>query len=217
MSKNQIPKIDAQSRDQLGSVAAKRLRDAGRMPAVVYGHKQDPVHVSVDRKEMTGLLHDRAHLVELSLKSGAETCLIKDVQWDHLGSRVQHIDLTRVDRNERVQVEVELELFGEPVGLKESGTLLEHPLNTLEVECLAMQIPERIRVDVSGLGVDESITVADVTLPDGVTAVTEPSTIIAVVHHIAIEEDEEEGAEATAEGQEPEVVGKKDKPEDGDD
>ena len=94
MSQSQVPQIEAATRERVGSIQSKRLRAAGQLPAVVYGHKQDPVHVSVDQKEMTGLLHDWAHLIELKLADKSETCLIKDVQWDVYGTHVMHIDFT---------------------------------------------------------------------------------------------------------------------------
>lgn len=206
MAKREIPQLKVASRERLGKRYSMRLRKDGRLPAVVYGHGQDPVHVSADAKEVRTLLHANTHLLNVVLDARTEPCLIKDVQWDHLGSDIVHVDLARVDLTEKVRVEVAIELVGEAIGLKETGTILEHFLNELEIECLATDIPENIKVDVSELKVDEEITVGQVKLPEGVTTTADADTVIAAVHVLA-EETEPVAAEgATAE---PEVIGKK--------
>lgn len=212
MAKREIPKIKVQSRDQLGKRYAARLRKAGRLPAVVYGHKKDPLHVSVDGMEMGELLHQNTHLVEIVLDKHSEPCLVKDIQWDHMGSSVVHVDLTRVDLTERVKVDVELVLVGEAVGLKESGTILEHFVTSIPIECLATEIPDSIRADVSHLKVDDSLVVRDLKLPEGITTSLDADTIIAAVHTVAEEIVAPVAAPAEG-GAEPEIIGKK--PEDG--
>ena len=203
----QLPEIEVESRDQMGSRPSMRLRAAGRLPAVIYGHKQDPVHVTMDQKQFTDLLHRQTHLLEVSMGSSSESCLIKDVQWNHLGSEILHVDLTRVDLTERVTVNVQLELAGEAVGLKETGAILEHPLSEIEIGCEAANIPASIRVDVSGLEVAGSIYVRDIEFPEGVVPETDPDTVIASIRVLA-EEAEEEPIAETTEG-EPEVIGRK--------
>ena len=210
MSTQQIPQIQSTPRQQLGTRASAALRTEGRIPAVIYGHKQDPDHVSLDRKLLTGLLHHHAHLVEVTGEGQSQPCLIKDVQWDHLGSQILHVDLTRVDLTEQVVVEVEIELVGEAVGLKESGAYLEHPATHVQVKCLASQIPDSIRVDISQLGVGESITVGELSLPQGVSIEGDPEAVVASVHLTSASDETEAVAEAT---DEPELIGKKDKPE----
>jgi len=181
MTTQQIPQIEGRARDLLGSRPAKRERDGGRLPAVIYGHKEPPVHISLDLKTVTDLLHHRAHVFEVKIDSKTEPCLIKDIQWNHLGSQIVHIDLARVDLTERVTVEVELAFIGEPVGLKESGTFLQRPMDQLEIECLASQIPEQIKVDISNLGVGDSLTIVDLNLPEGFVTKEDSETIIASV------------------------------------
>lgn len=210
MAQQTMPRIETQPRERIGSRYAARLREAGRLPVVVYGHGQDPLHVSVDAKRFVDVLHDNAHLVELALDGNAEACLIKDVQWDHLGKKVIHVDLARVDLTEEVEVEVELEFVGEPAALNQPGAVLEHPETTLTVSCLANNIPESIKVDISNLAAEEMITVADVKLPEGVKAVTDEDTMLV---RISIVEETEEEAAAEAATAEPEVIGRG-KPED---
>lgn len=205
MAQQTMPRLETQTRDRIGTRYAARLREAGRLPAVVYGHGQDPVHVSVDAKHFVEVLHHHAHLVEVSLDGKTEACLIKDVQWDHLGKKIIHADLARVDLTEEVEVEVDLEFVGEPSALNQPGALLEHPETTLTVSCLANNIPESIKVDIGNLGVDEAITVADLKLPEGVKAVADEDTIIARITIVEETEEEAAPAEATAE---PEVIGR---------
>jgi large subunit ribosomal protein L25 len=207
---HEIPKVTVEPRERLGSRYAARLRKSGRLPAVIYGHQKDPVHVAIDTKQLTTLVFDNAHLLEVKLADAAEPCLIKDVQWDYLGKEIIHVDLTRVDLSETVEVEVGVELIGEAVGLKEEGAFLDHQVSSLTIECRADSIPELIEVDVSELGVDQAITVADLKLPEGVKCTMDEDTIIA---QVTIAEEETEPTEAGAESAEPEVIGKK--PEEG--
>ena len=207
MTEHQIPRIQVEKRTDLGSRNTARLRETGRMPAVIYGHKQDPVHVSADAKEVSDLLHLKAHVLEVVLDSDAEPCLVKDVQWDRLGDAIIHIDLARVDLSETVAVEVALEFFGEAAGLKEAGTVLDHPYANIELKCRVSEIPESIRVDVSALGVNDTLTVADLELPPGVEATLAGDTVLAAVRLLAVAEVEE--LEPVEEGgAEPEVIGR---------
>lgn len=207
MSTHTIPKIDAELRDRLGSRYAARLRETGRLPAVVYGHKKDPIHICVDNKTFYDIVQHQAHLLEVVIDGRGESCLIKDVQWNHLGDQIVHLDLTRVDLSEEVEVEVELIITGEPKELKEGGKILEHPVSMLEVKCRADAIPNQIELDVSELTSEEPITVADLKLPPGVVAVTDAETILAQIQEVReVEEEVEVAAEAAAD--EPEIIGR---------
>lgn len=207
MAKREIPKVKVQHRDRLGSRYAARLRKAGQLPVVIYGHKKEAIHATANAEEFHDLLHRNTHLVEVVVDKSTEPCLVKDVQWDHLGSVIVHVDLARVDLNERVKVEVPLVLVGEAPGLKETGAILEHPFTEIEVECLATEIPDNVKADVSNLKVDDTLTVKDIKLPEGVTTTLDPDTIIAV---ITVVKEEVVEVAAPAEGStEPEVIGKK--------
>jgi len=213
MATKELPRLEVESRERLGTRYSSRLRESGRLPAVIYGHGKGSQHVSVDSKAIVELLHNNVHVLEVPLPEGSEHCLIKDIQWDHLGTTIIHVDLARVDLAEMVEVEVQVEYFGDPVGIKEPGAILEHPFDTIEVECRVDQIPEVIRIDVSGLKVDDIITVADLALEEGVRCTMNPETVLATVHILAEEEVEEVAPEADA--AEPEVIGRP-KAEDGD-
>ena len=206
MASSEIPSITVEVRSRLGSRYAARLRKEGRMPLVIYGHKQEPIHISADGNEMIELLRRDTHVLNVDYDSKSESCLVKDIQWDFLGAHIVHVDLARVDLTETVRTTVLLELSGEPVGLKEPGAMLEHPYSEIEVECQAGNIPSSIKIDVANLNIGQTIMVADIQLPEGVTAADDPETVIATMRVLA-EEVEEEPVEA-AEG-EPEVIGKK--------
>lgn len=210
MATSTIPQLTAAARPSLGSRETRRLRATKRVPGVIYGHKIEPVSVSVDSRELQDIMHHHAHLIEVSLDGKTEACLIKEVQWDHMSRVVVHVDFARVDLNEIVTVEIDLTFVGDAIGLKEAGAIFEHPVTTLEVQCKASEIPESITVDVSGLGVDDTLTVGDIKLPEGVTTEVEPDTVIASVHVLA-EQAEEPVAAAAAE---PEVIGKKEEAKD---
>jgi large subunit ribosomal protein L25 len=203
-----IPKLTAERRDRTGSRYAQRLRRQKKMPAVLYGHGLDPSHLSLDAEPIHDALEDGAHLLELSVDGATETCLIKEIQYDHLGDDIIHVDLTRVDLNEEVTVYVPLVLSGEgdAPGLKQEGALLENPTTDLEVTCLASAIPDQVIVDISALEIGDAVTVGDLTLPEGVTTDIDPVTVVAQISFVS--EDEMEELEAPAEAAaEPELIG----------
>ena len=201
----EMHQLQAQPRERVGTRYARRLRETGRLPAVVYGHGEGSASVSLDATAFRDILDAHEHLVEVMTDGHSQPCLIKEVQWDHLGRRPVHVDLTRVNLEEEVEVEVEVLLRGEPIALEEPGAVLNQPLNILTVLCKANNIPDNIRHDIDGLTLDGTVTVADLTLPEGVTAVDDPETVVALITIVAElpEEDEVEGA-----GDEPEVIGR---------
>jgi large subunit ribosomal protein L25 len=200
---SQTANITAKVRPELGSRKNKRLRDAGFVPGVIYGHKEAVVPVTLPKKELVGHLNKGAHLFALSVDGNNENVLVKDVQYDHLGIDVLHVDFARVDLNERVEVTVPLVLKGEPKGEAEGGVLQQN-IADLEIECLVTQIPNEIRYNVSDMGLDAVLHIKDLPLPDGVRALQDPDLIVAAVREV-VEEAPAEAAEGAAE---PEVIGK---------
>src|SRR2546430_1155307 len=144
--------ITAKPRPELGSRANKRLRDAGFVPGVVYGHKEAVVPVTLPRKELSNHLSHGAHVFDLALDGKSEKVLVKEVQYDPLGIEVIHVDFARVSLDERVEVTVPLELKGTPKGEADGG-VLQQILSELEIECLVTETPEAIRHNVSEMGV----------------------------------------------------------------
>jgi large subunit ribosomal protein L25 len=160
--------LAAQPRQTRGSKEAARLRKAGRIPGVVYGHKEATVAVSVGAEELDRAIRvQHARVLELDLGGKKETVLIRELQWDYLGRDMVHIDFARVSKDERVRVTIPVELRNTPKTT--GGGVLEQPLHQIHVECPAIAIPEAIRVDITNLLLGEPIHVSDLQLPEGVT------------------------------------------------
>ena len=209
MSKN-TPTLKAAPREQHGSRYAKRMRAAGHLPAVLYGHGSKPMSITLDAKETISTLKHGAHVVQLAMEGGkTETCLVKDLQFGWMGDNVIHVDLARVDLDEVVSVKVRLQFVGVPESAKKPGAVLTHDVTELEIQCKVRDIPEEIRVDLGGVTADV-YTVGEFKLAEGLKAVTDPHAALSRVVTIA-EEAEGEAAAPTA-GAEPEVLtAKKDK------
>jgi len=161
-----------------GTRVSRRLRAAGDVPAIIYGHKQAPQPISLKSEEITGILKRGSHVLNLDLGNGKpETVLVRDLQWDYLGREVIHVDFFRADLTELVESDVRIEIRGEAPGVNEGG-MLDVPHQSVKVRCRADQIPDYIRVDVSGLHLGQVIHVKELKLPEGVTAVSGPEEII---------------------------------------
>jgi len=199
-------KFDTQPRETHGTRAARRLRKQGLVPAVLYGHKEATVSVALPALELEKAVRHGARVVDLQTDGNVQRALIKELQWDHLGKELLHVDFARVAADERVVITVPLELRGIAPGVGHGG-VLDQPLHNLKVECLAISIPESIRVNVGELQIGSAIHVSDLVLPPDVTVLDDPEAI--VVHVTAAQAEPEAAAAPIAETAEPEVIGKK--------
>lgn len=199
-------KVAVQPRTTNGSQAARRLRRQGLIPAVIYGHKEDTVSITLAAEEIEKIIRHGVHVVDLQVDGKTEKTLIREVQWDHLGKDLLHVDFARIAADERVVVTVPLTTRGTAPGVAQGG-VLDQPLHSLSVECLAIQVPESIRVNVGELKLGEFIHVKDLVLPEGVKAMTDPDVVVV---HVAAKQVEEEAAPAAAaaESAEPELIGR---------
>lgn len=198
--------LQAELRDRIGSKAAATVRKRGRIPGIVYGHKEDPVAISVDAHDFLEGIHHGHRLMDITIDGATQKMLIKALQYDHLGRNIVHVDLMRVDVTERIKVNVPVELKGVAKGTHEGG-VVESNTSRLEVECLAVEIPPSIVVSIKDLDVGESIKAGDVKLPDGVKLVTSPETYV-VSCRIVAEAKTTEQIEAEAPAA-PEVITEK--------
>jgi large subunit ribosomal protein L25 len=192
-------KIAAELRTEFGKGAARRVRRAHQVPAVVYGHGAEPKHVSVPGHELLLALRTANVLISLELDGASELVIPKAVQRDPLRGTIDHVDLLSVKRGEKVTVEIPVQTEGE---LAVGGNLLEHVLNTLPVEAEATHIPTQVTVSIEGLEAGAAILAKDITLPEGSTlAIDEDAVVIQVVaaQAEAPAEDEGEGEAAPAE------------------
>lgn len=197
MSK-EVPTIQAQTRDRLGSRYSKRLRTAGRLPAVIYGHGSTPLAVHVDEKITISALKKGLHVINLAIDGAStETVLVKDLQFGFLGDNVIHMDLTRVNLDEVVTVAVSFEFYGAPDAAKKSGVVIVNELNDIQVSCKVRDIPEHIRIDLTTMHTD-TFTAADLKLPTGVTLAGDPHAIIVRVEVVKEEAAGEAAAPAAA-------------------
>jgi large subunit ribosomal protein L25 len=197
--------VNAKSRTELGSRANKRLRDSGMLPGVIYGHKEAVIPVTLPKKEVVNHLDRGAHLFDLSLDGKSEKVLIKEVQYDHLGMEVIHVDFARVSLDEKVKVTIPLELKGTPKGEADGG-VLQQIVKDLDVECLVTEIPDAIRHNVADMELDAVLHLKDIKLPAGVKALHDEDLIVATVKEILEVAPAAVGEEGAAE---PEVIGRK--------
>ena len=208
---SKIIALKAEKRDA-GTQGAVKLRKAGQMPAVVYGHKRDAVSVSVDGKALTESLHHGNQLFKLEIDGVDESVIVKNIQFDYLGKDVIHVDFMYVNLDEKITTSVPIVLKGVAVGAGHGGTV-EDLLNSIEIECLATNIPEEIDVKIKKLEVGDTIYAKDVKLPEGVTLVTDPDAPIVACHQAKAAKSEDElAAEEMPDG--PEVITEKNREED---
>ncbi|GAA1545363.1 large subunit ribosomal protein L25 [Microbacterium ginsengiterrae] len=191
-------KVHAEVREQFGKGFARRLRAAGKIPAVIYGHGTDPVHVALPGHQVSLIIRRANALLELEVDGKDHLALVKDVQKDPVRQIIEHIDLLVVRKGEKVQVEVPVVTTGESF----SGTIVTVEVSTIKLEVEATHIPEHVEVSVEGLEEGAHITAADVTLPKGATLIDDPELLLIAVSVPAaeVEAEGEEAADA-AEGE----------------
>ena len=167
-------KITAERREMFGKGAARKLRSAGRIPAVIYGHGAEPVHISLPGHETALIIRKANAVLELDFSGATQLALIKDVQKDPVKQAIEHVDLLLVRSGETVQVEVPVHLEGESA----PGTIAAQDVQTLLLDVEATHIPERVIVSIEGLTEGTHVTAADVTLPEGAKLASDPQLLI---------------------------------------
>lgn len=201
-----ITKVDVTTREKLGTAESRRLRKQGQVPGNIYGHGGDPISIAVAEETITPLVFAGQKVLEADFGDRTQLAILKDLQWDTFGTTIVHFDLLRVDRDERVEVEVPLELRGLSPGALAGGVLSQN-LHTISVECATFAIPNNIEVRIGGLNIGDAIHVRDLVIPEGVNVQTpEDEVVVQVTEPIEVPEEDEEGEVAAA--VEPEVIGK---------
>jgi len=197
MSQDVDTKVTAEVRTSFGKGFARRLRAAGKIPAVIYGHGTEPVHIALPGHQ-TALLIRRANaLLELDIEGAQQLALVKDVQKDPVHQVIEHIDLLVVKKGEKVHVEVPVTVVGEPF----AGTIVNLDATTISLEAEATHIPEHVEVDVEGLEEGTHITAGELTLPAGSTLLADADLLVVAISTpaaAAAEEETEQAAEAEA-------------------
>ncbi|MDW4571263.1 50S ribosomal protein L25/general stress protein Ctc [Microbacterium sp. M3] len=196
MSTEVDTKVKAELRENFGKGFARRLRAAGKIPAVIYGHGTDPVHVALPGHQVSLLVRRANAVLELDLAGKEQLTLVKDVQKDPVHQIIEHIDLLVVKKGEKVQVDIPVVVVGEPA----AGTIANLDAQTIALEVEATHIPEHVEVDVEGLEDGTHVTAADLKLPKGASLVAEGDVlVVAISVPAATLAAEDEIAEADAE------------------
>jgi len=196
--------LKAEVRERTGSKAVRKVRQQGRIPAIVYGHKQQPVAISLDQHDFVEGLHHGHRLIDVQVGRKKEKMLVKEVQYDYLGRNIIHVDLMRVDMSETIKVTVPIELKGIAAGTHESGIIEEH-VDRLEIESKVTDIPKTLVVSVKDVRVGDALHASDIELPDGVKLVSPPQTLLVTCHLVAAAKTAEEAEEEMPTA--PEVIG----------
>jgi len=187
-----------EARDTFGKGVARKIRAAGKIPAVIYGHGTDPVHVTLPGHETALILRKANQVLELDIAGKVQLALVKDVQKDPVRQIIEHIDLIVVRKGEKVTIDVPVHLEGEAA----PGTSVNQDANTVSLEAEATHIPESIVVSIEGLEQGAHILASDLKLPAGATLITDPETlIVGITGEQAQDLGEETEAEESAEGE----------------
>jgi large subunit ribosomal protein L25 len=202
--------LNAERRDETGKGVARKLRAAGKLPAVMYGADGESVSLVLDANDTSHLFHSiSVDNTIVNLEVGGEAVpvptLIREIQTHPFRAEILHVDFFRIQTGVEVELDIPVELEGIPTGVKDQGGVLEQTIYMLPVSCLPAAIPDMIRVDVGGLEINDSLQVSELNIPEGVEVLLDPERTVCSVQPpsmAAIPEDEDEDEDA-----EPELIG----------
>ncbi len=198
--------LEAQKRDQQGTRSSRRLRRDDRLPAVVYGHGQENMNVTLPLKKTLDNLQRGVHLFNLNLDGATESVLVKDVQYNYLGDDILHVDLFRVNLDEEIHSQVQIHLVGDAKGVI-AGGILTQMRDTIEVVCRVRDLPDEIRLSVANMEIGDVLHANDIKLPEGVKlSAHDADFTIAMLAAAKIRGDDEIEPET---GAQPEIIGEK--------
>jgi len=207
--------LDAEPRQEIGKSKVKDLRKEGFIPAVVYSDGKESLPIKVSHKQLLQLIHQHrleSTVINLKVKDDkkqkARSCLIKEIQYDPVSDDIVHVDFNQISLTKAIKINVPVTAKGEPIGVKQEGGSVEHILWEIEVECLPMDIPKGIEVDVSQLKIGDAIHIKDITFPANVKVLNNPEAIVLSVA-APIKEEIPVAPVEGEEKQEPEVIKEK--------
>ena len=199
MAQTQIV-VEGAPRSHRGKNEARRLRQTGQVPAVLYGGKGDAITLALNAKQVGAILRSASGhntLFQVDLAGKHEPAILKDWQIDPLSGKLLHVDLLRVAMDVRMRVKVPVHTFGEPAGVKQQGGVFELVTREVEIECLPAEIPTEFRVDVSGLMLGDQLRAKDLPIDTAkMKLITDPERVLA--HVVALKVEEEKPAEVVA-------------------
>ena len=201
--------IETRKRDGHGKSAAKRARNSGFIPAVVYANNFDALNVEIAEKDFTKGLSTHGVNTLFNIKIGADshTAMVREVQRAPLTKKIFHVDFHKISLDTKITTTVPVKLEGESKGVKMGG-ILEHMMWDLEIEVLPLEIPENIIVDIKPLGLDEELRVRDLKVSDNIKILSDPDEVVVAVHTPKGEEDASADILASDTAAEPEVIKK---------
>jgi large subunit ribosomal protein L25 len=200
--------LTAQAREDAGSGSSKRLRREGLVPMTIYGGKTDTASGSVSRRELAAILRKsgRNAIFTLDLSGAATPVKIADLQLHPVKGNLIHVDFMRISLTEKTEFEVQIEIVGEPEGVRLHGAILDQPTHSLEIRCLPTDVPKSIEVDVTALNVGDHLRVSDLKVDRAkIEVLADPDLVIVTVATPRIVEEE---APVLEEPVEPEVIKK---------
>jgi len=206
--------LDAEKRERVGTNNVESLRDQGILPGVLYGNDQESIPVQLEYRELEKAIQQSGRIYSLKFDGNNQTVKIQELQWDHLGEDVLHVDFERVDTDEPVRLRVPITTVGTSTIIEGRGAYMQRHLPSIEISCPPDRIPQAIPVSIDGLSIGDVIHVEDVDFPSHVEPVTPGDRLIISVHEareVLEEEEEEMGLEPTA--LEPELVGEEEEEE----
>lgn|SRR3989338_5148437 len=207
--------LKANLREEKGKELNKKLRNAGMVPGVVYRKGEATISLKIDSKSLAKALHTDAGenviiklFVEGDKKKKERIVVIKEIQRHPVKDTLAHLDLNEISLTETLKVKVPLTAKGEALGVKQEGGVLQHVMWEVEVECLPVNIPDKIEIDITNLKIGETLSIKDVPLPAGVKIMEDPESIVFSVEHVKVVE---EAVAAPVEGEslEPELIREK--------
>lgn len=197
--------LEVKTRSERGSRACRKLRQQGQIPGNIYGHTEEPVAISADGETLTKAVNSGHKIVDVNLNGGTETTILREVQWNTFGTEILHFDLMRIDANERVAVTIPIVCKGISPGVT-AGGILEQPLHEIELEVLALEIPDALIVRISEMQLGNVKHVSDLELPPSAKISLPPETLVVQVTLPMAVPEPTEGAEAGP--AEPELIGR---------
>lgn len=195
------PQLSAEARTSLGTANSRRLRQEGNIPACLYGLGQDTVSLTFSGEALKPVVLSGAQVVDVDIAGTVEMAMIREVQWDTFMMEILHIDLQRIDRDARIDLEVKIETRGDV-----NEGVLDHQLHSLTLSCPAYAVPDIFSVRVGSLKIGDEVTVADLDLPEGTQTEVAGDTVILRVNEVQDVDIVQEDISAAAE---PEVIGAK--------
>lgn len=185
--------LNVERREKLGSRYAARDRAKGKLPCVLYGQEREPAHLLLDAKETLRFFHSGERVFTIALGDKTQHVLLKDLQYDYLGTNVIHCDLMRVDLDEEVEVQVPLHLVGDAKGVSAAGAVLVQKIVDVLIKCAVGAIPEELKLNIADLGAGESMPASAIKLPEGVELNIDPDEVAVLID---IQREAPEPAEA---------------------